>query len=49
MENIKFTIKIIFELLAIVLLLVGYANESKVIEFEKRLYKRLKGKTKMII
>lgn len=42
-------IKIILELLAIILLIFGYMHEDDVIKFEKRLYKKIRSKTKMVI
>ncbi len=38
-----FVLKVTLEVIAIVLLLVGYWNEDKVIAFERRLWKRLRG------
>lgn len=39
-------IQSIFEFTAIILLIVGFANEEKVIEFETKLFRAIRIKTK---
>lgn len=40
-----FALKVILEFIAIVLLIIGYLNEDKVIAFERALWKQLRTKT----
>ncbi len=40
-----FALKVILELIAITLLIVGYLNEEKVIAFERAVWKKMRAKT----
>lgn len=43
-----FTLKIILEIAAVILLLIGYWNEDKVIEFERALFAALRGEDRPV-
>ena len=40
-----FALKVILEFIAIVMLIIGYLNEDKVIAFERALWKQLRART----